>query len=370
MALLVCLATAIPSGAQDDNPAASATTPEEMNPYTEQFQAGDRTPKFDMVPIPGGTFLLGSPDDEADRKDDEGPQVEISIEPFWMGKYEVTWELYDQFVNEYNLHFSQASAFIKTTDPTLDAISFPTPLYEPGFTYELGHEPQEPAVTMTYFAARQFTKWISLKTGRFYRLPTEAEWEYACRAGSTGPYYFGDDLDDLEDYAWYYDNAEDKYQEVGQKKPNAWGLYDMHGNVSEWVLDQYDPEQYGRLASGAPVPAAKAVLWPDDFYPGVVRGGSWYDDPEDLRSACRLPSDAEWSRQDPQIPNSIWWHTDSRFVGMRVVRPLKIPQKQDVVKYWEPRQELLRDVMDLADRQVRVKIPDAKLIPGVTADAP
>jgi formylglycine-generating enzyme required for sulfatase activity len=341
-----------------------------MKPYTEQFQVGDRTVKFEMLPIPAGKLVLGSPADEADRKDDEGPQVEILIEPFWMEKYEVTWDMYDQFINEYNLHFSQASAFIKTTDPTLDAISFPTPLYEPGFTYELGHEPKEPAVTMTYFAAQQFTKWVSLKTGRFYRLPTEAEWEYACRAGSTSAYSFGDDPADLEKYGWYYDNSDDKYQEVGLKEPNPWGLHDMHGNVAEWVVDKYDPERYSQLAGGAPVAVADAVLWPDDFYPGVVRGGSWYDDPEDLRSAARLASEPDWSKQDPQIPNSIWWHTDSRFVGMRMVRPLKQPTPDEAKKFWEPQQEFLRDVLDLADRQVRVKLPGAKPVPGITDAKP
>jgi formylglycine-generating enzyme required for sulfatase activity len=220
---------------------------------------------------------------------------------------------------------------------------------------------------MTNFAARQFTKWLSLKTGHIYRLPSEAEWEYACRAGTDSAYSFGDDVDDLDDYGWYYDNADDKYQEVGQKEPNPWGLYDMHGNVAEWVLDKYDPEHYGKLASRAPVSAADAVAWPDDFYPNVVRGGSWDDDPDGLRSAARMGSDPEWSQQDPQIPNSIWWHTDSRFVGFRFVRPLGQPSKGELTKYWEPVQEMTRDILDLGDRQIRIKLPDAKPLPGWTA---
>ncbi len=366
--LLVCLISATVSWARDDTADAEAKAPADMKSYTEQFKAGDRSVEFEMVPIAGGQTMLGSPEDEQDREEDEGPQVEVAIEPFWMAKFEVTWDMYDQFINEYNLHFSQSSGFVKTTDPILDAISFPTPLYEPGFTFELGHEPREPAVTMTYFAARQFTKWISLKTGRVYRLPTEAEWEYACRAGSETAYSFGDDATDLEDYAWYYDNADDKYQDVGQKKPNAWGLYDMHGNVAEWVLGRYDPKHYGQLASSEPVAAADAVSWPEDFYPGIVRGGSWDDDAADLRSAARLASDADWSRQDPQIPNSIWWHTDSRFAGFRVIRPLEQPSREALKKYWEPSHEMVRAILDIGDRQIRVKMPEAKPITGWTSN--
>ena len=347
---------------------AEATVPAEMKAYTAKFTADDETIHFEVVPIAGGKVVMGSPAGEEDREDDEGPRVEVTIEPFWMAKYEVTWELYDPFINEYNLHFSGSTKFVKTTEPDLDAISFPTPLYEPGFTFELGHEPKEPAVTMTHFAARQFTKWLSLKTGHIYRLPSEAEWEYACRAGTQTAYSFGDDVDDLDDYGWYYDNADDKYQDVGQKKPNPWGLYDMHGNVAEWVLDKYDPERYGKLASRAPVSAADAIAWPDDFYPNVVRGGSWDDDPDGLRSAARMTSTSDWSKQDPQIPNSIWWHTDSRFAGFRMVRPLKQPSKDDLKKCWEPVQEMTRDILDIGDRQIRVKLPGAKPIPGWTAN--
>jgi formylglycine-generating enzyme required for sulfatase activity len=346
-----------------------ADPPEAMKPYTEKLQIGDKTITFEMVPIPGGKFKMGSPASEEDRQDDEGPQVEVVIEPFWMAKCEVTWEQYDEFMDAYNTHFSGGTETVPLSeDFDADAISFPTPLYEPGFTYELGHEPKEPAVTMTQFAARQFTKWLSLRTGSIYRLPTEAEWEYACRAGTTASRYYGDDIDDLEEHAWYYDNADDKYQEVGQKGPNPWGLMDMLGNVSEWVLDGYDSEHYSELATKGPVPAADAVKWPEDVYPNVVRGGSWDDDPEDVRAARRFASDMEWSQQDPQIPNSVWWHTDSRQVGMRVIRPLKQPTAKQLEQYWAPRQEIVRDVLDIGDRQIRVKMSDAKKIPGVTDD--
>ena len=352
--------------ASTDSSAAEPQTESAIKAYTQDVNCGDKTLRFDMVPVPGGRFKMGSPSDEDGRNDDEGPQVGVIVEPFWMAKYELTWDLYDQFVLAYNEYSKAGLQSIKTTDPDVDAVSFPTPLYEPSFTYDLGHEPHEPAVTMTHFAAKQFTKWLSLKTGHVYRLPTEAEWEYACRAGTATAYHFGDDTSKLDDYAWYYDNSDEKYQAVGRKKPNPWGLHDMHGNVSEWVLDAYAEEHYGTLASKSPVKTADAVIWSDDFYPCMVRGGSWDDDPEDLRSAKRIPSDREWSQQDPQIPNSIWWHTESRHVGVRVVRPLKQPTADQLKKYWEPEVELICDILDIGDKEIRTKLHDAKPIPGLT----
>ena len=130
-----------------------------------------------------------------------------------------------------------------------------------------------PAISMTQHAARTFCKWLSAKTGRYYRLPTEAEWEYACRAGTTTRYSWGDDASKIDDYAWYYENSNDKYQKVGKKLPNPWGLFDMHGNVAEWVLDQHDTEFMVRRSLGT-----QSVNVPLKLYPRVVRGSSWQDD--------------------------------------------------------------------------------------------
>ncbi len=205
-------------------------------------------------------------------------------------------------------------------DKTADALAIPTKPYA-DMTFGMGKEGY-PAICMTQFAAKMYCKWLSAKTGRYYRLPTEAEWEYACRAGTTTAYSFGDDPEKLGDYAWFDDNSDEKYHKVGQKKPNPWGLYDMHGNVAEWCLDQYVADRYkqlgDKLVDNPLVPVTKA-------YPQVVRGGAWTDEAPLLRSAARRGSSKDWKAQDPQIPQSIWYHTDANFVGFRVVRPLRMP---------------------------------------------
>jgi formylglycine-generating enzyme required for sulfatase activity len=172
---------------------------------------------------------------------------------------------------------------------------------------------------------------LSARTGHFYRLPTEAEWEYAARAGTTTKYSFGDDESQLGDYAWFADNSDFKYQKVGKKKPNPWGLHDIHGNVIEWTLDQYSPDFYKQFENAiADNPWNKATK----PYPHSARGGSWDDDPVKLRSAARRASDKTWKIQDPQLPKSIWYHTDAQFLGFRVVRPLKVPTAEEMQKYW------------------------------------
>ena len=186
-----------------------------------------------------------------------------------------------------------------------------------------------PAICMTQHAARTFCKWLSAKTGRYYRLPTEAEWEFACRAGTKTAFSFGDNLDELDDHAWYFDNSDDAYQKVGQKKPNPWGLHDMHGNVAEWVLDQYQADYYGTGNSVNPLNIPKTL------YPRVVRGGGWDDDPEMLRSAVREGSSDEWKDEDPQIPRSIWYHTNAIGVGFRVVRPMIEPSEKEKAERWD-----------------------------------
>jgi len=188
-------------------------------------------------------------------------------------------------------------------------------------TFGYGHK-GFPAICMTHHAAMEYCRWLSAKTGKLYRLPTEAEWEYACRAGTKTAYSFGDDPSKLDEYAWSVDNSDGKPKPVGKKKPNPWGLYDMHGNVAEWCIDHYEKDFYKKFKPGetslnpfAP-PTEKKT-------PHVARGGSWDDDPPLLRSAARRASSREWWRQDPQLPQSIWWLTEGVFVGFRIVRPVE-----------------------------------------------
>lgn len=317
-------------------PEAEAQTEADMKPYTETIPGTEV--KFEMVPIRGGKFLMGSPESEPGRKPDEGPQHEVVVDPFWMGKYEVTWQEYELWAMKLDMERRRAlKQEAQPQDKIADAVAMPTPPYS-DMTFGMGKDGY-PAICMTQFAAKMYCKWLSAKTGRYYRLPTEAEWEYACRAGTTTAYSFGDDASALGEYGWYFDNSDDKYHKVGQKKPNPWGLYDMHGNVAEWVLDQHVPNFYAQLA-GKPVenPLALATT----IYPRVVRGGSWDSDAEQLRSAARIGSTPDWKMQDPQIPQSVWYLTDANFVGFRVVRPLRKPTAEEAKKY-EVDEAQLRD---------------------------
>ncbi|TWT68358.1 Serine/threonine-protein kinase pkn1 [Crateriforma conspicua] len=284
--------------------------------------------EFEMVAVPGGSFTMGSPEDEEDREDNEGPQQQVTVSPFWMGKCEVTWDEYEPYMitqapREKN---GARKDYDPATDDIVDGVSQPTPPYTE-MSFGMG-QTGYPAISMTQHAANKYCQWLSAQTGHFYRLPTEAEWEYACRAGTTGPYSF--DADAMEDYAWFYDNSDDKYQQVGQLKPNPFGLHDMHGNVMEWTADQYEDDYFDRIADNTTDP----IVRPIKLYPRSVRGGSWYDDPEQLRSAYRRGSDPSWKDQDPQLPRSIWYHTDALWVGFRVVRPMQVPDVKTMDAFW------------------------------------
>ncbi|MFK5922042.1 MAG: formylglycine-generating enzyme family protein [Verrucomicrobiota bacterium] len=276
---------------------------------------------YDMVAIKGGTFLMGSPANEKGREKDEGPQHKVKIDPFWMGKYEITWNQFELFKTTTIARRKDGAPVEIPANATLDKIvSAPTTPYM-AMDFDMG-KGQHPVVNMTQHSASKFCQWLSARTGHYYRLPTEAEWEYACRAGSTTAFSFGNNISKLKDYA-VFDTSQ--YSKVGTKKPNPWGLYDMHGNVVEWCLDQYYPDAY---QSGIiTIPAQK-------LYPRVARGGSWYDYPKDYRSSIRFPSNKDWKMSEAQLPQSLWYHTDASWLGFRIVRPLKTPSAAKMQKLW------------------------------------
>ncbi len=285
-----------------------AGTQTKFEAYAESIPGTDLT--FQMVPIPGGTFQMGSPATEAGRNEDEGPQCTVNVSPFWMGVHEVTWDAYDVWS-----YATDTAAGVEG----LDGVTRPTPPYT-DMTFGMGHDGY-PAICMTQVAARAYCAWLTKTTGHVYRLPTEAEWEYACRAGTTTAYSFGDDPTMLDEYAWHAGNCDAGkglvYQPVGGKKPNPWGLHDMHGNVMEWTLDAYGADFY---AAEMAQPRVNPFHQPKRLFPRTARGGSFMDDAALLRSAARKSSRPAWKQQDPQIPKSKWYHTDALFLGFRVVR--------------------------------------------------
>jgi formylglycine-generating enzyme required for sulfatase activity len=271
------------------------------------------TVTYDMVAIPAGEYTMGS----AAEKDEQPPR-KVTVSAFWMQTHEVTWDEYRLFM------FANQAGEIAHKDELVDAVSRPTrPYVEMSFGMGINGFP---AISMTQHAANKYAEWLSAKAGEFYRLPTEAEWEYACRAGSATPYYFGADVSQLGNFAWYKANSGGKYQKVGTKKANAWGLFDMLGNVMEWTLDQYGPYKDGNQVD----------LWvqPTKPYPIAVRGGSWNDAANALTCASRVASDASWKQQDPQLPKSIWYETDAQWLGFRLIRPEKVPSAEEMYRYW------------------------------------
>lgn len=300
------------------NNARSQNTTNPFATYEQKIPGSNQV--FTMKPIPAGSFLLGSPVTEKRRDADEGPQKKISISAFWMSAHEVTRDAFDVFFKDENT----------SANDDVDAITRPSPQYI-DLSWGMGKEGGYPVNSMSQMAALMYCRWLYNKTGVFYRLPTEAEWEYACRAGSSTTFYFGNDSTQLDKYAWYAGNSEDRYHKVGEKLPNAWGLYDMLGNVMEWTLDHYDANRYTGVSAGSKDPAMAPSK---DKYPKTLRGGGFASTAGELRSANRTASDPDWNIRDPQIPQSKWWLTDASWVGIRLVRPLKQPGAAEINQFF------------------------------------
>lgn len=274
----------------------------ELKAYSEVIPKADGA-TLKMLPVQGGEFTLGSPAEEKGRKSAEGPQVKVNIEPFWMSNVEISWGIYTAYYQNGDARNSDGSLISpKKKDDLATLVCQPTPQYHDMFlNSSFANDADHPAMDMTQHAANKFCQWLSAQTGHYYRLPTEAEWEYACRAGTTTAWSFGDDASQLDDYAWYEGNSNFTYQKIGQKKPNPWGFHDMHGNVAEWVQDQYSSKFYKSINDGEVGPWNK----PKTRYPRTVRGGSWDSEVLTTRSASRLESSKEWKGLDPQVPKSV-----------------------------------------------------------------
>lgn len=276
------------------------------------------TLKFKMVAIPAGSFMMGSPASQKHRDADEGPQKKVQLSPFWLAEHEVTFDEWDAFFKSMDIP--------QTKNISVDAVSRPTAQYI-DLTWGMGRNSKNPTNSMSQQAALMYCKWLYEKTGIFYRLPTEAEWEYACKAGQDN---FGTDPKSLKEYGYFKDNSDGKYHVVKALKPNAWGLFDMLGNLSEWTLDQYDAATLQKLTESAKDP----VLLPVSKYPRVVKGGSYLNDAKELRCSNKIPSDPSWNIRDPQVPKSRWWLTDGMGVGFRLARPAAQPSSEDIQKFF------------------------------------
>ena len=299
--------------------------------YTEQIPG--TSVSFDMVAIQGGTFKMGSPANEKFRKDDEGPVRDVTVSRFFMGKLQVSWDEFWSFHIETSSEGRIPPEIMKQRNLealTVDAISGPTPPF--GDATQGWGAGARPAITMTHYAAEIYCQWLSTKTGKKYRLPTEAEWEYAARGGTETPYFFpgkpqkfssqgwwnkmfGPDTTLINSFVIYGLNSGMKTHESLRIRENPFGLKSMLGNVLEYCSDWYAPNAYSKTGASVTDPQG-----PEEGAEHVVRGGNYSSDAADLRAAARFSTQyEEWMKTDPQQPKSIWWYTDIKGIGFRVV---------------------------------------------------
>ncbi len=282
---------------------------------------------FEMIRIPGKIYEMGHPNLDSSLELNHIPMHLVKIDTLWAGKYEVTWELFELFLTENKFLFdSIPNEKLKK----IDAITRPSPSFEDP-SIGMGKKGY-PVISISPYAALTFCKWLTTITGRFYRLPTEAEWEYICKGGTSETDFFTNKKNDLDEYAWYYENSNYQYAKVGQKLPNAFGIYDILGNVAEWTLDEYNEDFYKQDLDTI---ALNPWNIPRKLHPRVYRGGSWNDDAIEISSTKRSKSSFNLQKNDPQIPKSFWWYTDSSFIGFRLVSPYEQPSKLEIKKFWQ-----------------------------------
>lgn len=264
--LCVALSACASSSAQtQDGEEVPIVVVEEAEPELEPFEVAieEALVELDMIPVPAGSIQMG------------GEQVDVG--PFWISRTEVPWDLFDVYA------FGSTDGEEREGE---DAVLRPSKPYgAPDRGY--GHRGYA-AISMTYLVAQEFAQWLSMRTGHDYRIPTEAEWEYACRAGRNEP------VEALEEHAWYWDNAFDKTHPIGELEANEFGLYDMIGNAAEWCTG----------LDGEP----------------LACGGSFINKIDEVGCSARMEPSPKWQETDPQIPKSEFWLTDGPFMGFRVIR--------------------------------------------------
>lgn len=305
-----------------------------MVPYAQPIPGSNAV--IEMVPVPGGTVTLAPLPPPQSINDDGNPivtpntseaAIEVSFGPFWIGKYEITME---QYLPYRRLYYQQREDQAKKRNQVMDlnevdAVTGPTEVYDTVYNFEFAGEPNSPVPTASQFAARQYTKYLSLLTEQTYRLPMRSEWQHACLAGNRSAYCFGDDVDQLEEYAVYFENRPDESISltVGTKKPNAWGIFDMQGNVSEFVVE--DTAMTGMR------------------YGHVACGGNYYSDAAECTATSVIRTTADWWDQDPDLPPSPWWMTsdDSRGTGFRILSPLRPMSTEQRKTFWDADSESL-----------------------------
>jgi sulfatase modifying factor 1 len=301
-----------------------------LNNFTEYIPGSSVS--FEMVAIPGGSFQMGSPDNEPFRNTNEGPVREVKVSSFFIAKIEVSWDEFMTFFKETGAQGKTADAYLNVVkEDEVDAISGPTPPW--GAPDQGWGKGSMPAITMTYHAAEVYCQWITKITGKTYRLPTEAEWEYAARGNSETPYYFegdpkrfvkqgmrnklfGVDTAGINSYVAYNENSGAQSITPETKMENPFGLVNMLGNVAEFCSDWYAEDSYAQNRDGV----LNNPRGPAEGEEHVIRGGSYRDGAEKVRSASRdYTRNVAWLKTDPQMPKSIWWYSDCLHVGFRVV---------------------------------------------------
>jgi formylglycine-generating enzyme required for sulfatase activity len=307
----------------------SATVVKTFTNYTERIPG--TSVSFNMIAVPGGTFRMGSPESEPFHQPDEAPVRDVTVNSFFMAEVETTWDQYWAFCSATMSEgrTPPEEVYARNSDPNVDAISGPTPPF--GYPDQGWGFDNRPAITMTHYAAETFCQWLSKKTGKKYRLPTEAEWEYAARGGTETPYFFEGnpnnfsnkgfwrkfkdaDTDPISRYIIYSNNSKGKTHLPDEVKPNPFGLKNMLGNVMEYCADRYEPDAYSKSGDKVTNPQV------NDGEEWVVRGGSYASDAADVRAAARDHSQHNaWLKTDPQQPKSIWWYSDVKAIGFRVV---------------------------------------------------